>query len=228
MRRRVARATARSFVCALLAFSFALTLTAQSTDALHLAKQVDAHYNRLHSLRVHFTQSYDGMGMHRVESGTLLLAKGGRFHEGRMRWTYERPPGKLFVFDGKDAYFYTPGQIEVQRVPAKQLDDLRSPLALLLGHAHLAGQLAGLALTPVPGGEFTLSGVPKGLEQRVSQLSVTASASGVIEKLVIQDADGSRNSFTFTGEQDDVPAADSAFRFTPPAGTHIVEGMPPM
>jgi outer membrane lipoprotein carrier protein len=193
-----------------------------------LAATIDAHYNRLHSLSVHFAQAYDGMGMHRVETGTLLLTRGGRFSEGRMRWTYTQPAGKLFVFDGKYAYFYTPGQTEVQRVPAKELDDLRSPLALLLGHADLAKQLSGMTLTPGADAEATLAGIPKGLEQRVAQLRVTAAADGSIRSMVIDETDGSRNSFQFKDEEANAPAPSSDFVFTPPPGTHVVDGMPPI
>ena len=225
------------------AAAYAPVKTAQSSPATLAAKllsaKIDAHYNKLHSLSVQFTQSYDGMGMHRVERGTLLLSKSGRLHAGKMRWTYSQPAGKLFVLDGKDAYFYTPGQSEAQRVPAKQLlasgDDLRSPLALLLGHAALARQLAGLTLTPLPdslvgsaSGDSTLSGVPRGLERRVARLSVTASPEGVIHELVIEETDGARNSFQFSGEQPNAPAPAGAFVFTPPPGTHIVDGMPPI
>jgi outer membrane lipoprotein carrier protein len=193
-----------------------------------LAATIDSHYNHLHSLQVQFTQAYDGMGMNRVERGTLLLGKGGRLHAGKMRWIYSRPAGKLFVFDGNFAYFYTPGQSEVQRVPAKQLDDLRSPLALLLGHADLVKQLDGMIMTPAPDGEETLTGVPHGLSDRVSELKITATAKGVIHTLVIEDKDGARNSFTFSDEQPNVPAPESAFHFTPPPGTHVVSGMAPI
>ncbi len=193
-----------------------------------LAERVDAHYNALRSLEVAFTQTFDGMGLHREERGTLLLAKGGRFASARMRWTYSDPAGKLFVLDGKDGYFYTPGQAEVQKVPAAKLDDLRSPLAFLLGHAALAKQLGGLALAPGPGGAQTLTGVPRGLEQRVARLAVTAAPDGRIEALELDELDGSRNLFRFAHEQGDAPAPASAFTFTPPAGTRVVSGLPPV
>lgn len=196
--------------------------------ALALANRIDAHYNALHSLRVQFTQSYDGMGLHRVERGSLLLTRAGRLHGGKMRWTYEQPAGKLFVFDGKDGYFYTPGQSEVQRVPAKQLDDLRSPLALLLGHADLAKQLNGLAITPAGDGDETLTGVPRGLERRVSRLAVTADPDGTIRRLEIDELDGSRNRFDFSEEQANAPAPASSFAFQPLPGTHVVAGEPPI
>ncbi len=193
-----------------------------------LAAAIDAHYDHLRSLSVQFTQSYDGMGMHRVERGTLLLGKAGRLRAGRMRWSYTEPVGKLFVFDGRFAYFDTPGQSEVQRVPAKQLDDLRSPLALLLGHAELARQLTGLTLTQAADGDSTLSGVPKGLERRLSSLQITASPAGVIHDLVVEEVDGSRSSFHFVGEQGDVPTPADAFVYTPPPGKQVVDGMPPI
>ncbi len=193
-----------------------------------LATKVDAHYNALRSLQVEFTQSYDGLGLHREERGTLLLAKGGRFSGGRMRWTYTEPAGKLFVLDGRDGYFYTPGQAEVQRVPARQLEDLRSPLALLLGHASLAKQLTGLTVALGPDASQVLAGVPRGLEQRVGRVAVTAGPDGVIRALEVDELDGVRNVFRFTGEQANVPAPASAFVFTPPAGTKVVSGLPPV
>ena len=111
---------------------------------------------RCSRLRVNFTESYPGMGMDRHESGVLLLEK-----PGRMRWNYAEPPGKVFVLDGKYGWFYTPGDAQVQQIPAKKLDDLRSPLRFLLGHAQLTKELDGLTMTPADDGLFRLRGVPK-------------------------------------------------------------------
>ncbi|RRA48980.1 outer membrane lipoprotein carrier protein LolA [Acidipila sp. EB88] len=217
---------------ALLLTPQACPASTPTPDAASFAASVDAHYNTLRALAVQFTQSYDGMGLHRVERGTLLLSKGGRTHAGRMRWTYTEPAGKLFVLDGSNGYFYTPGQSEVQRVPARTLvasgDDLRSPLALLLGHSALAKQLNGLTLTPGPGGDSTLRGVPKGLEKRVASLQVIADATGTIHALVVEDLDGARNRFEFSGEQPNPVTPAGAFTFVPLPGTHIVDGMPPI
>ncbi len=187
------------------------------------AETIDHHYNALHSLSVHFTQQYDGMGIHRTESGTLLLKK-----PGRMRWTYSSPAGKLFILDGHDAWFYTPGQNEIPKVPAKKLDDLRSPLAFLLGHAALAKQLQDLSLSSTAGGEWTLSGVPQGMEKRVASLAITATPSGVITAMRVEETDGAVNVFRLADEEANVPAPAAEFTFLPPPGTHVVEGMPPI
>ncbi len=192
-------------------------------SAAQVAARVDRHYNALRSLEVHFVQSYEGMGMHRKESGVLLLKK-----PGKMRWTYTDPDGKLFVLDGKAGYFYSPGSSEAQKVDQKKLDDLRSPLRFLLGHTELAKELTGLQASCDGTGTCDLSGVPKGLQERVSSLKIHATPDGTIRAMTIEETDGVTNRFEFSGEATNVPAPDTAFVFTPPAGVHVVEGEPPV
>jgi len=194
-----------------------------SLTADELAQRIDRHYNSLHSLEVHFTQQYEGMGMNREEAGVLLLKK-----PGRMRWTYSQPPGKLFVLDGKYGYFYSPTDSEVQRVPVKKLDDMRSPLALLLGHAKLEKELTGLAIAAQADGTYVLTGIPKGLEKRVASFSVTATADGVIRSMKVEETDGITNAFVFSDEKPDAAAPDAEFVFTAPPGVKVVEGLPPV
>jgi outer membrane lipoprotein carrier protein len=170
---------------------------------------------------VNFTQEYNGLGQHLRESGVLLLKK-----PGRMKWTYSQPQGKLFVLDGHNAYFYAPGQTEVQRLPAKKLDDLRSPLRFLLGHTELGKELTGLTLKP-EGDNYNLSGVPKGMEQRVTSLRFTVSGDGTILGIRVEEVDGSISSFSFAGEIPNPPLTDADFVFHAPPGTEIVEGLPP-
>ncbi len=194
-----------------------------SVTASELASRIDHHYNSLHSLSVHFVQHYDGMGMHRKESGVLLLRK-----PGKMRWTYTDPDGQLFILDGRNAYFYTPGQNEAQTMPEKQLDDLRSPLRFLLGHTDLEKELNGLRMTPTADGHYELSGVPKGMERRISDLKITSNAEGTILQMTIVETDGVTNSFEFSGELTNAPAPASAFVFVAPPGVHVVSGEPPV
>jgi outer membrane lipoprotein carrier protein len=202
---------------------FVYAAQAQNLSADALAGRIDKHYDSLHSLQVNFTQTYEGMGMNRREAGVLLLKK-----PGRMRWTYSNPAGKLFVLDGHDGYFYSPGDTTAQRVPVKQLDDLRSPLRLLLGHAKLAKELNGLAIDPDGNGMYTLTGIPRGLEKRVAELSITATAEGVIQSMQVEETDGVRNTFVFSDEKPNAAAPDSAFVFTPPDGVQVVDGLSPV
>ena len=184
-----------------------------------LAARVDRHYDQLHSLKAGFTEKYAGLGIERTESGTLLLRK-----PGRMKWDYASPAGKIFLLDGKYAYFYSKGDAQVQRLAAKDLDDLRSPLRFLLGHTELEKEVTGLKLAPAANGNSTLTGQPKGQEQRVSRLTLTVTATGEITGIEIEETDGAITRFTFTGEQPDAPIPAEAFHFTPPPGVPVVDG----
>ena len=190
--------------------------------AQQLAQRVDKYYNGLHSLRTAFTESFHGMGIDREESGTLLLRK-----PGKMRWSYRNPAGKVFVLNGKYAWFYSPGDAQVERVPATQLDDLRSPLRFLLGHTQLQKELEGLTVSSGPDG-LLLSGVPKGMEKRVERIVLGVSPDGVIHSMRITETDGAETAFTFTDSVADAPAPDSEFVFQPPAGVPVVDGLPPV
>jgi outer membrane lipoprotein carrier protein len=193
-------------------------------SAREMASRVDRHYNQLRSLKAGFTESYEGLGIKRAESGTLLLLK-----PGRMKWDYSSPPGKLFLLDGKYAWFYSSGDSQVQRIPARELDDLRSPLRFLLGRTELEKELNNLTLLPAgSNGLFTLTGQPRGQEKRVARLTLTVTAEGTITSIEIEETDGALTRFTFTGEADNAPVAPEVFRFTPPAGISVVDALPPV
>ncbi len=196
---------------------------ASAPSAKELAKRVDHHYNSLHSLKAVFTETYQGLGMNRAESGTLLLLK-----PGRMRWNYNSPPGKVFILDGKFAWSYTPGDAQVQRIPAKDLNDLRSPLRYLLGHARLNREIEHLTAKPAANGEFTLTGVPKGMENRVARLTLTVTAKGTITGIAIQEVDGAVTRFVFSEQKPNAALSAATFVFKPPAGVPVVDSLPPI
>ena len=223
---RLTATTAGLVLCATLVLLAASTLcdAQQPAPTAHeFAQRVDHHYNQLHGLKAGFTESYEGLGMQRTESGTLLLLK-----PGRMKWDYSSPPGKLFLLDGKYAWFYSRGDPQVQRIQAKRLDDLRSPLRFLLGHTELEKEMSTLTLAPADGGRFTLTGQPKGQEKRVSRLSITVTADGTITAIEIEETDGALTRFTFTGEVPNPPIPADEFRFTPPPGVPVLDAAPPL
>lgn len=219
------RAIMRSAAALTVAVLFAAGLPGQQSQvtADALAQRVDEHYNQLRSLKTQFTESYEGMGMSRTESGTLLLLK-----PGRMRWDYSSPAGKLFLLDGKYAWFYTKGDPQVQRLAASKLDDLRSPLRFLLGHTQLTKELNHLTVGNASNGAFTLTGQPKGQEQRVRRVTLTVTADGAIHAIEVEETDGSLTRFVFTAEQTNVPVAAGLFQFKAPAGVPVVDALPPV
>ncbi len=132
------------FISLLLLLGLCLGRAQAASPDLHtLAQAVDEHYNHLRTLQAEFTETYKGAGMDRSESGTLWLKK-----PGKMRWEYRSPRDKLFLSDGKDAWFYVPGDKQVRKTSVKKLEDLRSPLAFLLGKTRLEKELQGLGFAP--------------------------------------------------------------------------------
>jgi outer membrane lipoprotein carrier protein len=205
--------------CALLSFGQA----SDQVTAHELAARVDRHYDQLHSLKAGFREDYAGMGMTRTETGTLFLRK-----PERMLWQYSAPAGKIFLLDGKYAWLYTRGDAQVQRVQSKELDDLRSPLRFLLGHTQLEKELSGLKIDSAANGQYTLTGLPKGQENRVARLSLTVTADGAITAIEVVEVGGATTRFSFTDEQTNAPIPADTFRFTPPPGVPVVDAMPPV
>jgi outer membrane lipoprotein carrier protein len=198
-------------------------VTSTQPSVHDIAKRVDRHYNQLRSLKAQFVESYEGLGRARTESGTLYLQK-----PGRMRWDYAKPAGKVFVLDGKYAWFYSKGDPRVQRMEAKKLDDLRSPLRFLLGHTQLEKEIDHLAMTNSAAGGYLLTGIPHDQGNRVQRLSITVTAEGSITGIEIEEVDGAVTRFTFSDEQPNAPIAPGTFKFTPPPGVPVVDAMKPV
>lgn len=192
------------------------------TDVHKIADRVDDHYNHVETLQVDFTELYHGAGINRAESGTLQLKK-----PGRMRWDYREPRPKLFISDGKTAWFYVPGEQQVRKAPMKKLDDLRSPLRYLLGKTKLDKEFDALSLAPdvrpMEAGDIVLRGVPKSMADRVNQVLLEITPDSRIRRIVIEEGDGSTTEFQFSNEKANVALADAKFRFSPPPGVEMVD-----
>ncbi len=212
----------RSIPVILIALLISLALPGSAADAVSTARAVDEHYNRLQSFKGAFTEIYQAAGVSRSESGVLWLKK-----PGKMRWEYRQPKAKLFLVDSRNAYFYVPGERQARRTSLKNIDDIRSPLRFLLGKTKLEKELEGLSLAPdvapLEPGNVVLRGVPKTMKDRVSEVLLEVSPAYQITRIIIQGTDGATTEFRFSRLEDDVPVADSFFRFQPPQGVTVIQ-----
>jgi outer membrane lipoprotein carrier protein len=214
-------------ICAIsaitLIFFVALGARAAGTpNVQEVAQAVDQHYNRMVTLKTDFVETYRGMGVTREESGTLWLKK-----PGKMRWEYHKPNEKLFVSDGKTGWFYVKGDQQVRKAQMKNLDDLRSPLRYLLGRTKLQQEFNGLSLAPdvkpLNVANVVLRGVPKGLDDRISEVLLEITPEHMMERIIIQEVDGAVTEFHFTNQTENMPVAETRFQFQPPPGVEMVE-----
>ena len=204
-----------------VAFILLAVASFAQSDVHAIADRLDQHYNHIDTLQVSFSETYHGAGANRSETGTLMLKK-----PGKMRWDYMQPRAKLFLSDGKTAWFYVPGEQQVRKAPVKSLDDLRSPLRYLLGKTKLEKEFERLALAPdvkpLDSGNVVLRGVPKSMSDRVNQVLLEIAPDSRLRRIIIEEADGSTTEFQFTDEKTNPALTDAQFRFTPPPGVETV------
>jgi outer membrane lipoprotein carrier protein len=207
------------FWVAVLAFA----LPTHAQDIRQLARAVDDHYNHLRSLQADFTEIYRGAGVERVESGTLWLKK-----PRKMRWEYRSPKEKLFISDGKLVWFYLPAERQARKTELKKLEDLRSPLAFLLGKTKLENELRGLSKVvdraPASTGNILLRGVPQSMAERVSEVQLEITPAEQIVRILLTEVDGATTEFRFADLKENLSLSDGRFEFTPPPGVETVEG----
>ena len=212
---------------AILLFAMMLPVAA-AADIHSIAHAVDEHYNHLNTLQADFTEIYHGSGLDRTESGKLWLEKGGLKKPGKMRWEYRSPREKLFVSDGKDAWFYVPGDHQARRTEARKLDDIRSPLAFLLGKSKLEKELQGLSLAsdiaPLLPGDVMLRGIPQALADRVGEILLEVSPEHRIVRIIVNQVDGSATEYRLSDQRENEAVSEAQFKFHAPPGTETVEG----
>jgi len=196
---------------------------AQGQDIHQIARAVDDHYNSLRTLQTEFTEIYRGNGMDRQEFGTLWLKK-----PRKMRWEYRSPKEKLFISNGQQVWFYLPEEKQLRRTELKKLDDLRSPLAFLLGKTKLENELQGLSQAkdqvPVTSGNLVLRGVPKAMADRLSDVLLEITPSSQIARIVLTEIDGATTEFRFASGVENHNISDDRFQFAPPPGVEVVDG----
>ena len=130
--------------------------------------------------------------------------------------------------DGTSAWFYVPGDRQVRKTDARKLDDVRSPLAFLLGKSKLEKELQGLSLAPdvepVAAGDVVLRGVPQALADRVSEILLEVTPEHRIARIVINEVDGSATEYRFSEQKENAAIPNGQFQFSPPPGTETIEG----
>ena len=215
--------------------------TAQVQQIVHT---IEARYHSSNTLKAVFLERYnEGHPSDRAESGTVYFSR-----PGRMRWEYEVPDKKLFLTDGKTAWFYVPADHTVTRAPMKESTDWRTPLALLTGKADLGRYCKHIEIvstTPDNPGDVTLRCVPAGsgatganteasddaarqalsLDQTGKIQDVLLEAdpkTGWLERVTIQEPGGIEMEYRFSKWEGNPALPGAMFHFTAPKGVAIV------
>lgn len=178
---------------------------------------IERRYNATNTLQADFTQVFRFGPRERTESGTLYLEK-----PGKMRWEYARPAGKVFVSDGKYVYLYSPSTNVAERTPFKATDDLRAPLAFLLGKLDFRKDFGRFTLKP-QGENYWITAEPKSSKSPYKLVSFLVNRNYQILEVEVTGVDQAVNRFRFADEQRNTTIASSRFEFRPPQGSRLVD-----
>lgn len=199
-----------------------LTLTPALPAELDLArmlKDVEAHYNSAKTLQVVFQETLVQQGRRRTESGDLFLRK-----PGRMRWQYSSPAGKLFISDGKSVILYSPDSNRVEKTKLKEAEDLRAPMAFLLGRLDLDKDFTNFQAKRDPAnGKTLITATPKNDKMLYREISFLVADGSRIDKLIVTGQDASVLEFAFTNEKVNPKIADTLFQFKLPPGAEFID-----
>jgi outer membrane lipoprotein carrier protein len=185
----------------------------------NLLRGVEKHYNGVRTLQVTFTETYTGAGRpHRQEAGELYLRK-----PGKMRWQYTKPVGKLFLSDGKQVYYYNPKTRQAERTKMKETEDLRAPLAFLLGRLDFEKDFKDFQFRP-DAGLTVVTATPKADRVPYKQVEFSVTPQFEIRRLLVTGHDNALLSFQFQNERMNPPIDERQFKFLLPAGATWAEG----
>lgn len=196
----------------------AVSAFAADTRLDGLLKSVEIRYNRAKTLQVLFHEDYTPQGKpRRSESGTLMLRK-----PGRMRWEYDQPKGKLFVSDGKYLWLYTPAENRAERMKFQESEDMRAPLAFLLGKLNFEKEFRNISGTAEEAGT-RIKAEPKSDNLPYSAVEFLVTADGRIKQVKVTGFDHSILDFAFDQEKVDPALEGKLFQFQVPKGVELVE-----
>ncbi len=199
------------------------TTPASPTSLDQFVRQLESSYRGARTLRADFTETYTWGGRTRVESGTVTFAQGGL-----MRWDYRKPKEKLFLSDGKTLLLYVPEEKQLTCSRVRSSEDVRVPFRLLLSRLNLRRVFSRIEFADQElahaAENRVLRAFPKlGYEEDYRDVLIELTPAFDIRRLVVSYPDHSEMEFEFERIERNVRLSPALFRFTPPAGTEVID-----
>ena len=190
----------------------------QAANVSKVLKSVEDRYNGAKTLRANFTQTLRVQGRTRApEKGVLYLSR-----PKRTRWEYSTPQGRVFISDGKYTHDYDPRDNTYAREAMKETDDMRIPLAFLVGNLDFQKDFDKFSSRP-EGENLVITAFPKNNKLWFTEITMTIAPDASMRRVLVVGQDFSTTEFLLSDEQRNIPVADSLFRYTPPAGAKVVD-----
>jgi outer membrane lipoprotein carrier protein len=184
--------------------------------------KVQSSYHGVRAIRAEFTQTYDAGGGTRVESGTVVFARGGR-----MRWDYRQPEKKVFLSNKKVVMLYLPEAGQLNRSSVKQSEDYRVPFRLLLSRFDLKKVFSRFEDVnnqfQHPPEDRVIMAYPKNADKLgYKHVVMEFDPQMDIRRLMIVYTNNTVMKFRFSHIDRNPRVTSALFELTPPPGTQII------
>ena len=186
---------------------------AETVDFQKTLKNVEDRYNKIQTLQVKFTENVTSRGRTKTDAGTLYLRK-----KGKMRWEYAS--GVLFISDSKFIYSYYPDEHRAEKMSMKESDDMKAPLAFLLGDVNFDRDFGEYRTKPQDGG-LLITALPKSDKFPYTDVTFLVAPDSSMRRLEVKMQNNDLMVFTFEGEKRNPLLTDALFQFTPPKGVEL-------
>jgi outer membrane lipoprotein carrier protein len=124
--------------------------------------------------------------------------------------------------DGKFIYLYLPTENRVEKTKVKESEDMRAPLAFLLGKLDFQKDFKKFTARP-EGPDTWIVAEPRSDNLAFTQVAFLVTPTHQIRRLEVTGQDRSVMDFRFAGEKLNPPLDEKLFRFVPGPGVEVVE-----
>lgn len=214
-----------SAVIATLVLIFTIGTSARAAtppSADQVASRVQAFYNQTRAFQARFQQDYTVKAFNKRKRsvGTVSFER-----PGKMSWKYDEPNGNRVVSDGSILKVYEKNNNQLFEQPVNE-SQYPAALAFLMGRGDLKKsfrlRLLDAKRLRFEGG-YVLEATPKNPTPAYQKvLMYVDAATAQVRRMLILDAQGNRNMFTFDNPvvNGRIPAAE--FIFDAPKGVNVV------
>ncbi len=194
---------------------------AYSLDLESVVQGLQKRYASVDTVTANFRQEYRAPGIRQSESGQLWLKR-----PGLMRWEYRHPEEKLFVTDGKEAFFYVPQERQVTVQPFTAADMRRTPLEFLLGGRDIETGFDTFWASEFRAeveGTVMIRLIPREDQTEYSFLVLEIDKETYdIQRIIIHELSGNTSDFLFTDQIHNVRLGKKRFEFDIPDGVEVL------
>jgi outer membrane lipoprotein carrier protein len=191
--------------------------------AKELVNKLQQYYASSSDYQATFVQT----SAHRMFNGRLQRAYGKVLFRkgGLMRWEYQRPDKKYFIYDGSTLWIYEP---EVPQIFAGTADTerLNRALAFLTGEGRILDEYKVKVLDSSKfrfQSGFVLGLTPKDKRSPFKRVELYLDQTSFrVVRSVVVDQEGNRNRLDFSDPKVNNNLSEEVFTFTPPPGVPVI------